>query len=82
MIDCILTDVFSVSAVDVEGVVTLLLERTLGLEEQPVGAELRLGHAVPAGVVEVALLRVGEVAVRLGTLELCAKDGQLSHIPP
>jgi len=65
-----LTNEFSRSAVDVEGVIALLLIRLSVLKEKSVRAKFGLGDIVHALVVEVALLGVREEPVVLGALEI------------
>lgn len=64
-----LTQKSPVAAVDVGGNIAELLLGIVVPEYQTVFAELLLGQSVEAGVVEIALLRIGEETLGLGTAE-------------
>ncbi len=72
----VLTDELSRPAVDVEGVVALLMVGVTGLEQESVGTELGLRDVVDALVVQVALLRIGEEPVAFRTLEIWKEDNR------
>ena len=65
----LLTNKFSGAAIDVEGIVALLVVGVSVLKEKAVGAELGLGDIVHALVVKIALLGIGKETVFLGTVE-------------
>ena len=68
-----LTDVFSVPALDVEGVVAESVDGCGVVEHETVGTELQHSHVVHALVVQVALLRIGEEPVLLRAPEVGGK---------
>jgi len=67
----ILTDELPGAAVYIEWIVTDVVVGVAVLEEEAIGAEFGLGHAVHAFVVQVALLKVGEKPIWLGARKAC-----------
>ena len=65
----VLTNVFTVSTVDIEGIVAELRVGVCGVKQKTVGAELFLGEVGDTLVVLVALLQVGEEPVLLRATE-------------
>ena len=65
----VLTNIFTVSTVNIEGIVAELRVGVCGVKQKTVGAELFLGEVGDTLVVLVALLQVGEEPILLGATE-------------
>ena len=65
----VLTNIFTVSTVNIEGIVAELRVGVCGIKQKTVGTELFLGEVGHTLVVLVALLQVGEEPILLGATE-------------
>ena len=65
----VLTNIFTVSTVNIEGIVAELRVGVCGIKQKTVGTELFLGEVGDTLVVLVALLQVGEEPVLLRATE-------------